>query len=211
MFDECEAFGPGVVPSDACRDRAAAAAAAANRRDRLIHPSRRRRRRRRRPHRRRLLRLLRRRRPIPHRDSMRGRQTRPVSPGRGRRPAAESRSRATRLTRSPRQSPCCRRRPTPRAGSSSSRPASCAVRRERCVRANDIRRHHGARCIAADGADGEMGLLGMAFHPDFPTDPRVFLSYTAGTDSADVRSSREFRLVAGQTARRSIRPPSRCC
>lgn len=25
---------------------------------------------------------------------------------------------------------------------------------------------------------GEMGLLGMAFHPDFPTDSRVFLSYT---------------------------------
>jgi len=25
---------------------------------------------------------------------------------------------------------------------------------------------------------GEMGLLGMAFHPDFPQDPRVFLSYT---------------------------------
>jgi uncharacterized repeat protein (TIGR03806 family) len=26
---------------------------------------------------------------------------------------------------------------------------------------------------------GELGLLGMAFHPDFPADPRVFLSYTA--------------------------------
>src|SRR5262249_29875082 len=25
---------------------------------------------------------------------------------------------------------------------------------------------------------GEMGLLGMAFHPNFPTDNRVFLSYT---------------------------------
>ena len=25
---------------------------------------------------------------------------------------------------------------------------------------------------------GEMGLLGMAFHPGFPTDPRVYLSYT---------------------------------
>ena len=29
---------------------------------------------------------------------------------------------------------------------------------------------------------GEMGLLGMAFHPDFPSDPRVFLSYTSGTN-----------------------------
>jgi uncharacterized repeat protein (TIGR03806 family) len=28
---------------------------------------------------------------------------------------------------------------------------------------------------------GELGLLGMAFHPDFPQDPRVFLSYTNGT------------------------------
>lgn len=28
---------------------------------------------------------------------------------------------------------------------------------------------------------GEMGLLGMAFHPDFPQDPRVFLSYTNGS------------------------------
>ena len=30
-------------------------------------------------------------------------------------------------------------------------------------------------------ADGEMGLLGMAFHPQFPSDNRVFLSYTTGT------------------------------
>lgn len=28
---------------------------------------------------------------------------------------------------------------------------------------------------------GEMGLLGMAFHPNYPTDPRVFVSYTTGT------------------------------
>ena len=27
---------------------------------------------------------------------------------------------------------------------------------------------------------GEMGLLGLAFHPQFPTDPRVYLSYTTG-------------------------------
>jgi glucose/arabinose dehydrogenase len=45
---------------------------------------------------------------------------------------------------------------------------------------------------------GEMGLLGMAFHPDFPVDGRVFLSYT--NDSApDGRVSRisEFTLDAG--------------
>lgn len=29
-------------------------------------------------------------------------------------------------------------------------------------------------------AGGEMGLLGIAFHPNFPQDPRVFLSYTTG-------------------------------
>jgi glucose/arabinose dehydrogenase len=28
---------------------------------------------------------------------------------------------------------------------------------------------------------GEQGLLGMAFHPDFPADARVFLCYTTGT------------------------------
>jgi glucose/arabinose dehydrogenase len=46
--------------------------------------------------------------------------------------------------------------------------------------------------------DGEMGLLGMAFPPQFPTDARVFLSYT--NDSApDGRVSRisEFTLDAG--------------
>lgn len=30
----------------------------------------------------------------------------------------------------------------------------------------------------ADGSHQEMGLLGMAFHPQYPADPRVFLSYT---------------------------------
>jgi uncharacterized repeat protein (TIGR03806 family) len=35
---------------------------------------------------------------------------------------------------------------------------------------------------------GEMGLLGMAFHPQFPTDPRVFLSYT--TFASGPRQSR---------------------
>ena len=39
---------------------------------------------------------------------------------------------------------------------------------------------------------GEAGLLGMAIHPDFPTDPRVFLSYTSGTNPLRSRIS-EFR------------------
>ena len=41
---------------------------------------------------------------------------------------------------------------------------------------------------------GEMGLLGMAFHPNFPANPRVYLSYI--NETAGVRVSRisEFRL-----------------
>ena len=44
-------------------------------------------------------------------------------------------------------------------------------------------------------AGGEMGLLGMAFHPDFPTDPRVFFNYTNRTGALVTRIS-EFRLGA---------------
>lgn len=44
---------------------------------------------------------------------------------------------------------------------------------------------------------GERGLLGMAFHPDFPTDRRVFLSYTT-TDPGPLTSRiSSFRLAAG--------------
>jgi len=39
---------------------------------------------------------------------------------------------------------------------------------------------------------GEMGLLGMAFHPDFPADRRVFLSYT-NEDAGRVSRISEFR------------------
>jgi uncharacterized repeat protein (TIGR03806 family) len=41
---------------------------------------------------------------------------------------------------------------------------------------------------------GEMGLLGMAFHPNFPQDPRVFLSYT-NTDAGRVSRISSFRTV----------------
>jgi uncharacterized repeat protein (TIGR03806 family) len=44
-----------------------------------------------------------------------------------------------------------------------------------------------------DGS-GEMGLLGMAFHPDFPQDPRVFLSYT-NEDSGRVSRISSFRTL----------------
>jgi len=40
---------------------------------------------------------------------------------------------------------------------------------------------------------GEMGLLGMAFHPDFPATPRVYLSYTNDDSGRQSRIS-EFRL-----------------
>jgi glucose/arabinose dehydrogenase len=43
---------------------------------------------------------------------------------------------------------------------------------------------------------GEMGLLGMAFHPNFPTDPRIFLSYT-NADAGRVSRISEFRSTDG--------------
>jgi glucose/arabinose dehydrogenase len=44
---------------------------------------------------------------------------------------------------------------------------------------------------------GEAGLLGMAFHPQFPTDPRVYLFYSHdGTAGLESRLS-EFSLAAG--------------
>ncbi len=44
---------------------------------------------------------------------------------------------------------------------------------------------------------GELGLLGMAFHPNFPTDPRVFLSYTTGTSGQRVSRISAFRTSNG--------------
>lgn len=46
---------------------------------------------------------------------------------------------------------------------------------------------------------GEMGLLGMAFHPNFPTDNRVFLSYTNGTAPLVSRISSFQSTDAGVT------------
>jgi glucose/arabinose dehydrogenase len=43
---------------------------------------------------------------------------------------------------------------------------------------------------------GEQGLLGMAFHPGFPADPRVYLSYTNATNGLVSRIS-EFRSRDG--------------
>ncbi|HET9864868.1 MAG TPA: PQQ-dependent sugar dehydrogenase [Steroidobacteraceae bacterium] len=49
-----------------------------------------------------------------------------------------------------------------------------------------------------DSSNDERGLLGMAFHPDYPTDPRVYLFYT-GTDSTLGLVDRvaEFRTTDG--------------
>lgn len=44
---------------------------------------------------------------------------------------------------------------------------------------------------------GETGLLGMAFHPEWPGDPRVFLSYTAHEDGDLVSRISEFRSTNG--------------
>jgi uncharacterized repeat protein (TIGR03806 family) len=52
------------------------------------------------------------------------------------------------------------------------------------------------------GSDSdERGLLGMAFHPNYPTDPRVYFYYT-GTDATLGLVDRvsQFRLAAGGTA-----------
>lgn len=44
---------------------------------------------------------------------------------------------------------------------------------------------------------GEMGLLGMAFHPDFPTDNRVLLSYTVNVGSQLISRISAFRSNDG--------------
>jgi uncharacterized repeat protein (TIGR03806 family) len=46
---------------------------------------------------------------------------------------------------------------------------------------------------------GETGLLGMAFHPNFPTDRRVFLSYTATAGNLVSRISSFLSLDGGLT------------
>ena len=44
---------------------------------------------------------------------------------------------------------------------------------------------------------GELGLLGMAFHPNFPIDPRVFLSYTATVSGSRVSRISSFNTTDG--------------
>ena len=53
--------------------------------------------------------------------------------------------------------------------------------------------------IAANPADSsdERGLLGMAFHPDYPTNPRVYLSYTTTVGGQLVSQVVEYRTTDG--------------
>jgi len=46
-------------------------------------------------------------------------------------------------------------------------------------------------------ADSEEGLLGMAFHPNFPADPRAFLSYTANVSGQLVSRISAFKTADG--------------
>ncbi len=58
-----------------------------------------------------------------------------------------------------------------------------------------------SRLNSAPGNVGdERGLLGMAFHPNYPTDPRVFLYYTGNPGGGIMDRVSQFRLNAGGTA-----------
>lgn len=48
---------------------------------------------------------------------------------------------------------------------------------------------------------GEMGLLSMAFHPDFPADDRVFVYYSTETDAGSLRSQVSSFRVSGDPDR----------
>jgi hypothetical protein len=62
--------------------------------------------------------------------------------------------------------------------------------------------------VNASSATDERGLLGMAFHPDYPTDPRVYLSYTETVGSQLVSRVVEYQTKdQGQTLDDSTRRP----
>jgi glucose/arabinose dehydrogenase len=52
-------------------------------------------------------------------------------------------------------------------------------------------------------AGGELGLLGLAFHPRYPADPRIFVVYTSGTAPLLVRLAEFSSLDGGQTIDRA--------
>jgi glucose/arabinose dehydrogenase len=53
--------------------------------------------------------------------------------------------------------------------------------------------------LAASAAEGEQGLLGLAFHPDFPRDRRVFVNYTARAGD-DVTAISSFEVESSNDA-----------
>ena len=122
--------------------------------------------------------------------------------------------RATRTCRSTRRSRCCRRRTTTRAGSSSSRAASCKhVRgREYPATSDRVHRHHVARRRPA----ARWACSAWRSTRSSRTDPRVFLSYTNGDGSPLVSRISSFRssdngatLDTGQRADPAARRTSR--
>ena len=82
---------------------------------------------------------------------------------------------ACRISRSP--SPCCRSRAIPRAGTWCRRPASVRVFDNTPNVVDDREFINIASRLNSDpgSSNDERGLLGMAFHPNYPTDPRVYL------------------------------------
>jgi glucose/arabinose dehydrogenase len=48
-------------------------------------------------------------------------------------------------------------------------------------------------------SEGERGLLGMAFHPSYPSDPRAYLSYTTTVGAELISRVSEFRTTDGGT------------
>lgn len=62
-------------------------------------------------------------------------------------------------------------------------------------------RKRGLDIIAATAPAGEQGLLGLAFHPDFPNDPRLFVNYTARAGAQDVTVISSFEVMAGDPER----------
>jgi glucose/arabinose dehydrogenase len=58
----------------------------------------------------------------------------------------------------------------------------------RTFRSGDVQAAVFANLVSRILSGGERGLLGMAFHPDYPTTPEVFLSYTAAGNGHSVIS-----------------------
>jgi len=83
---------------------------------------------------------------------------------------------------------------TPTAGSSSSRPGGFKVfaNQAGASAASDFLDISGRIACC-----GEMGLLGLAFHPQFPSDPRVYVSYTGYEGAQLVSRLAEYQSSDG--------------